>query len=433
MVRVITQETFDNVVKENEDDLEMSHEEAVQDAIKQFEAQGVDLTNIITSGSKEDSSSEHAIIKTLKRLVNILESPVENINPSDLQDILTNLKGECDIDIARKVLAGKNRAYPLLVDTLEKFEDNHDIVHLTLTALTSLMTGQPDLLDEQGIRVIMRCLKKENDLIKQQTLRWARQCCIKHEENRQLIMELEVGQQIHDLLPGAPPVLVRHACMTIRSLVLDDDIRVPFGKAHEHARLLASHKEDQDTVNELLSTLGSLVVREEFCREVEECGGVAMIMDIMVTYPDDEKLNRQCLKLIKGLAGSDQVKVKIVQAGIIPLLISAMVRHQSSIPLFSMGALSVAAIALRSPSNSQLLCDAGAAEALLQGMREHAKDASCQLSKEFLDAGAEELLRATMATHGTKCDTNAKDALRDLGCSVQLTERWTGKGGGISQ
>jgi hypothetical protein len=39
MVRVITQETFDSVVKENIEDLEMSPEEAVEDAVKQFQAQ----------------------------------------------------------------------------------------------------------------------------------------------------------------------------------------------------------------------------------------------------------------------------------------------------------------------------------------------------------------------------------------------------------
>jgi hypothetical protein len=50
----------------------------------------------------------------------------------------------------------------------------------------------------------------------------------------------------------------------------------------------SAHKDDLETVNELLSTLGALVVREEFCREVEECGGISIILDIMVTYPDDE-------------------------------------------------------------------------------------------------------------------------------------------------
>lgn len=39
MVRVINQETFDNIVKENVDDFGMAIEEAIEDAIKQLEAQ----------------------------------------------------------------------------------------------------------------------------------------------------------------------------------------------------------------------------------------------------------------------------------------------------------------------------------------------------------------------------------------------------------
>lgn len=39
MVRVINQETFDDVVKENIEEFEMTVEEAVQEAVQQFEAQ----------------------------------------------------------------------------------------------------------------------------------------------------------------------------------------------------------------------------------------------------------------------------------------------------------------------------------------------------------------------------------------------------------
>lgn len=43
MVRVINQETFDDVVKENIEEFEMTVEEAVQEAVQQFEAQVVYL------------------------------------------------------------------------------------------------------------------------------------------------------------------------------------------------------------------------------------------------------------------------------------------------------------------------------------------------------------------------------------------------------
>lgn len=47
MVRVIKQETYDEVVKENIEDLEMTPEEAIEDAIKQFEAQVIIITRLI--------------------------------------------------------------------------------------------------------------------------------------------------------------------------------------------------------------------------------------------------------------------------------------------------------------------------------------------------------------------------------------------------
>lgn len=39
MVRIISQKTYDDVVRENIDEFGMTVEEAIEDAIKQFEAQ----------------------------------------------------------------------------------------------------------------------------------------------------------------------------------------------------------------------------------------------------------------------------------------------------------------------------------------------------------------------------------------------------------
>ena len=46
----ISQETFDSVVEENVNDFEMMPAEALADAIKQFQSQGVNLSNIDTTG-----------------------------------------------------------------------------------------------------------------------------------------------------------------------------------------------------------------------------------------------------------------------------------------------------------------------------------------------------------------------------------------------
>ena len=46
----ISQETFDEVVRENQDEFDMSLQEAIKDAIQQFQKQGVNLQNIDTTG-----------------------------------------------------------------------------------------------------------------------------------------------------------------------------------------------------------------------------------------------------------------------------------------------------------------------------------------------------------------------------------------------
>jgi len=77
-------------------------------------------------------------------------------------------------------------------------------------------------------------------------------------------------------------------------------------------------------------TLAALVVRNEFCQEVEDAGGLKFILDIMTEYPDSEKLNWQALKLLKALAGNDNVKSHIVTSGCAPLIVSAISRMKVS-------------------------------------------------------------------------------------------------------
>jgi armadillo repeat-containing protein 6 len=50
MSRRITQTTFDDTVKENVSSFGMTVDEAVADTVTQFEAQGVDLSNLVKDG-----------------------------------------------------------------------------------------------------------------------------------------------------------------------------------------------------------------------------------------------------------------------------------------------------------------------------------------------------------------------------------------------
>lgn len=79
--------------------------------------------------------------------------------------------------------------------------------------------------------------------------------CVLHEINRQNIMNANIVKQLKPFLQRDEPDVVKELCIVLRSLILDDDIRVEFGKAHEHARMLAA-----DFLVELANLLKSKIM-----------------------------------------------------------------------------------------------------------------------------------------------------------------------------
>lgn len=66
-----------------------------------------------------------------------------------------------------------------------KYKDNNEACKMCLKALISLMTKQPDLLDDLGIKTMMNILDKQADSeIEKLLLKWVRECCVMHELNR---------------------------------------------------------------------------------------------------------------------------------------------------------------------------------------------------------------------------------------------------------
>ncbi|XP_011877895.1 PREDICTED: armadillo repeat-containing protein 6 homolog [Vollenhovia emeryi] len=457
MTTTITQEAYDEEVRELMEGLCMTEEEAIDDAIKCFETKGIDLSNIVTDSVLEEKYKQ--IIICLERLTCAVNDKSYERVPETLQELRTEL----DKDIGRRVFAGKRRCYNILLDLLKDCKKNHAILKSTLETIASLMSGYPDLLDDEGIALQIEILESHCDTTTLQCLlRWIRECCIKHEFNRQKIFNTNIFEKLKKILVrtdvGAQEI--KDACSVIRALVLDDDIRHEYGKAHEHATIMAKgaldvitgllerFKKDTKVIGDLMITLAALVVRNEFCQEVEDAGGLKFILDIMTEYPDSEKLNWQALKLLKALAGNDNVKSHIVTSGCGPLIVSSISRMKRSENIVTAGLSCIAALSLRSSSNAGVFYDCGAAQVIVDAMKAYPnnvnvlKQASWAIRnmsvrnksecKEFLMYDAEEVLRNAVRLHGSKLDDNAKAALRDLGLKVDLKERWAGKGVSLS-
>ncbi|KAF5269825.1 hypothetical protein FQR65_LT05871 [Abscondita terminalis] len=457
MVRVINQETFDDAVKENVTEFGMEISEAITDAVKQFEAQGVDLSNIIIDHMTSlDNDTIQVLTETLDKLSNFAKAKTLTSIPEVLE-LLQIVRLECDKGIPNRVLAGRHGAYDILLDLSSKDSEDQQVLLKCLITLKVLMTKQPDLLNESGVQLIGKCLLEQTSFeVLSALLKWVKECCVMHEMNRQLIFNSGILEKLKPLLEQADANLLRDVLGVLRALVLDDDIRVEFGRSHEHARtiasdslchitaLLSNYKEDELLITDVLLTLSALLVRTEFCKKVEDAGALEVIKDSMVVFQSRDKLMKQCFKVLKALAGNDEVKTRIIQKDLAPIITSAVNVHKYSKPTATLGLACIAALTLRCPDNSKALFDAGAPEVIVECMKLHCDDATVQKNaswairnmvsrsryqtNKFLEVGVEPILKANLKKFANQ-EFDTKSALRDLGCEVNLKEEWTGCGG----
>ncbi|XP_028030623.1 armadillo repeat-containing protein 6 homolog [Bombyx mandarina] len=461
MVRVITQETYDEVVKENMEEFEMSPQEAINEAIAQFEAQGVDLSNIIKDlflSSEED----HLVTTTVSKLK---ELNSRDYDCEELFKYLDVLKTECTKDIARRVRAGKDGAYKVLIDLLQSKQEvfaqelsdkDAKFIINVLNTLIALMDTQPDLLDAKGIDLIKTILDNvENDDILVGTLKWASTCCIKHEMNRQRLFAKNITENLKLLIKVAGnEKLLSETLQLIRKLTLDDDVRVEFGKAHDHAKELGAQmlepltnllkeKTKPPLAPELMLTMASLLVRHELCKLVADCGP-GVLFSVLADNYESAAVVQQACKLITALAGHDDVKRDLVRSGIAPVLVTLLSRHANNATACALILRSVAALTLREPAHSEHFLASGAPEAIVHCMKLHPRNAAVQKNAcwairnivarcreqnvKFLELGAEALLNSSHELFGNEFGFDIRSALRDLGCDVTLDEQWHGKG-----
>lgn len=465
--RRITQDTFDSVVRENIDDFDMEESEALKEAIEQFESQGVDLSNIVKAvpkvSSEENAEDQtHEVLQALESL----KSAVSSSSTSVLDD-LRLFTDQCNLGFAQRYLAAQKDAYPTILSCCQRSAGDKEALSVALAALCALTDGQPDLLDEEGklflIRVLTEHQHQQDAGVVCLCVRTVRNCCLKHENNRQDLVKAGVLP----LLAGSitrylqHPEVVRDACVALRVMTFDDDVRVPFGHAHEHAKMIVleqnglkvmveaakAHPENTSVLSELCATLSRLAVRNEFCQDIVDLGGLKFMITLLADSLDCQELVKQVLSALKAIAGNDDVKDAIVNAGGAELIVMAMNRHMANAQVCEQGCAALCVLALRKPNNCKVIMESGGALAALQAMKTHPAEAnmqkqSCMLlrnlvarSRDFtqpiLEMGAEALISQALAAH-RDCGDVGRAALRDLGCQVELRELWTGTKGSLS-
>lgn len=161
---------------------------------------------------------------------------------AQLPQHLSSFATQCKEQLAFRYLAGRNGAYPVVFSACQLAAADRDLLLQALSTLWALLDGQPDLLDAAGRELLLRILRERRGdaEVTLAGLRCVRHGCLKHEHNRQDL----VKAGILPLLTGAiiqhgdSADVVRTAASALRVMTFDDDIRVPFGHAHDHAKMI---------------------------------------------------------------------------------------------------------------------------------------------------------------------------------------------------
>lgn len=464
--RRITQETFDAAVRENMEEFEMDPCEALKDAVEQFQSQGVDLSCIVQAapavsfdGKQEEQT--HEVLQALDSL----RIGKDSAGATEVMEDIKRFTEHCSLGFAQRYLAAQKDAYPVILSYCKKSVEDQEAVLTTLSALAVLTDGQPDLLDAEGQQFLLHVLRKyqADTSVTRVAICVVRRCCLKHEQNRQDL----VKGGILPLLTGAIiqhsacAELVKEASAALRVMTFDDDVRVTFGQAHEHAKSIVlehnglkilieaakAHLDNSSVLSELCATLSRLAVRNEFCQDICDLGGLKFMMTLLADSYESPDLVRQVLSAIRAVAGNDDVKDVVVSAGGVQLVVIAMNRHMSNSAVCEQGCACLSVLALRKPNNCKVIMENGGALAAVQAMKAHphvvnVQKQACMLmrnlvsrmsnySQPILEMGAEALIAQALKTH-QDCDDVYKAALRDLGCQVELRELWTGKHGSLT-
>ena len=93
--------------------------------------------------------------------------------------------------------------------------------------------------------------------------------------------------------------------------------------------------------------------------------------------PDQSKdVIRDSLKLVKTLAGNDNVKRDVAESNGIPIVVKAMAAHIGNKAIAKWGCDALTAVCLRSPENSKQIMEAGGAVLITSVLRTHIDNAS---------------------------------------------------------
>ncbi|KAF4391600.1 hypothetical protein G4B88_030751 [Cannabis sativa] len=420
-VRTISQEAFDELVKENMDDLGMDPAESLQDAIETLTLQGVDLSGIVTCVPGEGGVDDNPVIQCLNKL----KAFPKDQNLDSVARLFENLAELCSVQVSgNAAIATKNGAVELICSLCSEIQiEQEKALVSTLKAMSSVLH---DLQSTETFRasggpsIVVNILNGgvQNLDILNSGFAVVAAAVTGNEVLKDEFMELKIDELILHALNRPGEGSIQSLYDAIRVLLTPDDNRVlasqcfpgkplnalnkVYGYARKFAKigiaeaLVASLQTELSSPSLVSASIALKAVADEICRSIAENGGI----DALLRCIDDsgeqgnKSVARVCCSLLSKVMSiisilslrSPERAARAMEAGSGDLAIQAMQKFPAAQQMQKSACLMIRNLVARNPENRTIL----------------------------LNNGVEKHIRKTKQNHEF-CREAATDALRDLG------------------
>ncbi|KAF3952966.1 hypothetical protein ACB098_07G107200 [Castanea mollissima] len=444
--RTISQEAFDDLVKENIEDLDMDPTEALQDAIQTLTLQGVDLTGIVTCVPGEGGGVKaNPVIQCLHRLKQL------GSDLDEMVELLDKLAELCGVEgSGNAAIATKNGGVELVCSKIRSGGER--VLASALKALASLLHDlqSTEIFRTSGGPTTVVCILNDNcqnvDILNN-GFSVVAAASTGNEVLKESFMELKIGELIMQILSdpsGQSKGSIQSLYDAIRILLTPDDNRVVASQVYGYARRFAKIGIARALVDSLHAGLSSpglvsasialkaIAVNDEICKSIAESGGIDAVLQCIDDSGEqgNKVVARACCSLLSKLAGSDTNKTAIVEKRGMDRLIKLSARFSDDPSVLQEVMSIITVLSLRSPENATRAIEAGAGDLAIQAMEkfpaaQQMQKNSCLMIRNLvarspenrtllLGNGVEKYIRKAKQSHQS-CKDAATDALRDLG------------------
>lgn len=448
-VRSISQEAFEDLVKENIDDLGMDPTEALQDAIQTLTLQGVDLSGIVTC--VPGHTNANPVIDCLNRLTHLRTQPNQH-EIAQAFDTLHHLCSNANANAnsnsnSNAAIATKNGAVQLACSLCSQIPLSDSALLSALNALSSLLhdvhsTGTFHRCDGPKLVIGFLVANKGRVEVLSGGFRVVAAAATGDEIVKEAFMELKVDELILEIMSLHKGIQSLYDA--IRALLTPDDARVVASQVYGYARKFAKIGIAESLVDSLsaglsspdlvsaCTTLKAIAVNDEICKSIAEKGGIDAVLRCIDDSGEqgNKAVAKVCCSLLSKLAGSDMNKSAIVGKGGMDKLIKLSARFADDPSVLQEIMSIISVLSLRAPENAARAIEAGAGDLAIQAMQKfpaahQMQRNSCLMIRNLvvrnpenrtilLNNGIEEYIRKAKQTH-SNCKDAATDALRDLG------------------